>query len=402
MALPLYQKITRVLPGKPFGDGSDGALTISASQDQSQARNGCSGTAGSTTLNLAGGPGGLTNGNVIFIHQTRGSGAGQWEINKIVSGGGTATLTLEKTLQFTYSDGGNNQAQVIKIPMHTDITINPGVTLSAPKWDQDTGGVVILAAKGTLTVNGTINTKGVDSPVGGSDNAAGLGYWGGGNKQQTGTQSAKTGEGTPGPFVTVQTGANNGNGGGGGHEHDPNHAGGGGGGNGTAGGSGQGGGGQAIVGAGGTTAGNAELTLMAFGGGGGGGAMTGGNVGGAGGCGGANAIIIAKNINITGSINSRGGNGSIGHSPDGAGGGGGGGGSVIAQCKTAALGGSLINATGGAGGTSGANAGGAGGIGRIAVHHSGAVTGTTNPAFTDILDGTLTDAAGGSFLLNFT
>lgn len=65
----------------------------------------------------------------------------------------------------------------------------------------------------------------------------------------------------------------------------------------------------------------------------------------------------------------------------------------------AVLGSNLLTATGGAGGTE-TRAGGNGSTGRIAVHHYGTVTGTTNPTFTDVTDASLIET-GGSFLFNF-
>lgn len=401
----MSQRISDFRTGKPFGDGTDGDLVISANAtwgtgNPSVPISACNGSAGANTLGVAS-PGGFANGDLIFIHHTRGTNqnTGGWEVNKIVSGGGTGTFTLQNNLSFTYTDGGADQSQVIKIFEYDDVTVNPGVTWTLPVWNQDLFGIMVFAAKGVVNIGGTIDAKGLNSPTQGNFNG-GAGYGGGGNKQQTGTQSALTGEGTPGTQLVVQNGAANGNGGGGGHEHDPNSAGGGGGGNGANGAAGGGGGGQAIVGAGGGTAGSADLSLMNFGGGGGGGAMPGGNVGGGGGVGGGDVVIFTKEFTIPGIMTGNGGNGNIGHSPDGAGGGGGAGGSLLVKCQTAALGSNRLTATGGAGGSSGGNAGGAGGVGRISIHHSGPVTGTTNPAFNDTFDSTLREAVGGAFLLN--
>ena len=87
-------------------------------------------------------------------------------------------------------------------------------------------------------------------------------------------------------------------------------------------------------------------------------------------------------------------NGTSGTDVNSSGGGGGGaGGSCLIACQVATLGTNVITATAGTGGASG-GAGGNGGngsVGRIAIHHSGTVTGTTNPTFTDVSDGSLTE-----------
>src|SRR3990167_845309 len=96
-----WQKLTRVLGSSPFGDGRDGALTISGNTTQSLTVKSCSGSSGGTTLTLA--SAGFTNADVVIIHQSRGTGVGQWEVNSIASGGGTATLTVSQALQYTYT-----------------------------------------------------------------------------------------------------------------------------------------------------------------------------------------------------------------------------------------------------------------------------------------------------------
>lgn len=63
------------------------------------------------------------------------------------------------------------------------------------------------------------------------------------------------------------------------------------------------------------------------------------------------------------------------------------------MCKTATLGTNFLTAVGG----NNANIAGVGSVGRIAVHHSGIVTGTTNPTFYDQLDLTLVEKGGGFF-----
>jgi hypothetical protein len=71
----------------------------------------------------------------------------------------------------------------------------------------------------------------------------------------------------------------------------------------------------------------------------------------------------------------------------------------LVVCQTAALGTNALVSTGGAGGTGSGGNGGGGSVGRIAIHHSGAITGTTNPTFTDVEDTTLVESGGAFFAL---
>ena len=105
-ALNAWQKISRVL-ASDFGDGASGSATISSDPNTRATITGTAtqttGTAGSTAF---------ANGDLVMLHQTRGTGAGQWEINRVASGGGTTSLTFSKALQYTYGP----DAQIIKIP----------------------------------------------------------------------------------------------------------------------------------------------------------------------------------------------------------------------------------------------------------------------------------------------
>jgi hypothetical protein len=384
-----WQKITRVLPGLPFGDGIDG--DYNSSSIPTMTYRSCSGSSGSTTLTL--GSAGFSNGDLILIHQTRGTGAGQWEINKIVSGGGTTSLTLQTALQYTYTDSGASQSQVVKIPRYNNVTC-PSGTWTVPSWNGDTGGILVLAAKGTVTITGTINATGVGFQAGAQVSGADVG--------------GQQGEGTSGGGGGTSSSANgNGGGGGGTGSGLDGGAGGGGGGNGTSGQNG-GAGQQPSGGAGGATAGSSDLTVAVFGGGGGSGSAgrNGSNIGYAGGPGGGAIFIFAKTINITNSITINGTNGANATTNNGGGGGGGSGGSFLIACNTATLNSSLVTAVGGTGGTAGTSnggnrQGGNGGVGRIALHYSGSYSGSTNPTLYANLDPSLVEATGGSFLYNF-
>ena len=364
------------MAGLPFGNGSDGAYssaTIPTITSYS-----CSGTSNSSTLTLA--SSGLANGDVILIHQSRGTGVGQWEVNRVTTGGGTTSINLLQPLKYTYTDSGASQAQVMKILMYSSINITSG-TWSPTDWGGNTNGIFPIACKGTGTFANTLELNGGTATSGGGlgSGATGGGFYGG--------DSANMGEGTEGAS-SAGSGSNNGSGGGA-RGADGGDAPGGGGGNGTAGSAGAGTGGNPE---GGDASGVADLTNITFGGGGGGGYNDYGPDGmRGGGSGGGIIILFCKNI-VTSSatIGASGGGGGAANTGT-SGGGGGAGGSILVVCQMGTLGTSKLTCNAG----SGASGGGTGGVGRIAVHHSGTVTGTTSPTFTDVTDGTLVENIGG-------
>jgi len=393
--LDSWQKITRVLPGLPFGDGVDGAY--SSATIPTMTYRSCSGSSGSTTLTL--GSAGFSNGDLILIHQTRGTGAGQWEINQVVSGGGTASLTLLKALQYTYTDSGASQAQAVKILRYTDVTVPSGATWAVPGWDGNTGGIFVLAAKGTVTVTGTIYNKGSDGATSGGGGAwvypsDGGGFKGGGARDginSFGYQGeSPTGAGT-------QSSSANGGGGGAGGGNALYNAGGGGG-HATAGTSGSGSG--STNGTGGGTYGTSDLTTIFFGSGGGGATGTANSTVVSGANGGGIIILIAKTFSISGSINVKGGTHNVTNYRET--GGGGAGGSCLLVAKDATLGTNLVDATSDPTiDNSQPEQSGDGGSGRIALHYSGTYSGSTNPTLYANQDPSLVEAAGGAFLFNF-
>ena len=346
MALGAYQKINTVMGGRPFGSGKDGPYSNAALPGLSFSS--CSGSGSTLSVTTAT----FANDELILVHESRGlSTVGQWEINRVLSGGMSNTLSLYRSLNYTYTDSGNSQAQCIKIPQYSSFTISG--TTSITDWAGDTGGIFIAAVSGIASITGIIS-------------ADSRGYDGG--PGDIGSTGVSHGEGTQGPVVywpsaLLDTGGSGGGKGGGG----------GGGGHATSGGNGTGG---YEPGYGGDAAGLADLTTMVFGGGGGSGASA-NEYDGDGAPGGGILFLIAKTITLTGSISNYGGTGE--NSSNGTGGGGGAGGSVLLVCQTATLGSNLIAATGGSGGTSPNGNGGAGSTGRIAIHYSNSYTGTTNP-----------------------
>lgn len=380
-----------------FGDGSDGDYSSAGNATDAPIDSSCSGTEGSTSLSATNAS--FVAGKPVLIHQTRGTNAGNWELNQIdsyVAG----TITLKKPLINTYTDSGASQAQVIQLKQYNNFTQNSGHTLTAKAWDGNVGGIIAFLAKGTVSGNGSININGLTgSKAQGFTTAAGgggIGFRGGrGRASNSGTVVDYCGEGTAGASTTKQ--AKNGSGGGAGNASgQPLSASGGGGGNGTAGTNGY----QSGVtgGYGGDTAGVAGLTSMVFGGGGGGGAGYDNNGGsyyiGGGGGGGGIFLCIGNIVDVSGlTINLNGGNKGDGtYAQDG---GGGSGGSCLIKAKTATLGTNKITAIGGSTGDNGA-----GGVGRIHLDYSVSYTGTTSPTLDATLDTTII-AGGGSLPLFF-
>ena len=377
-----------------FGNGSDGALTISADTTDTPIDSACTGTVATTTLTATNAS--FAAGQVILIHQSQGTGAGTYQRNKIISYT-AGTITLDQALNATYTTG----AQVLVLKQYTNVTVNSGKTWTVKAWNGTTGGILAFLANGTVTVNGTITASGSDTTTVTGYNATVSGSTGGGFRGGNGYiyssnppgSTGQAGEGTTGAAL-VQNAAN-GNGGGGGTRNIGGSSGGGGGGNGTAG--TVGGGNDATNGQGGGVSSNAELTTMTFGGGGGGPSYyssSGGTVGG--GASGAGIIFISSvNITVSGNIAANGGNGGVG--TDIGQGGSGAGGSILIKCQTGTLGSGKITATGGNPINTTTGYGGYkgnGGDGVVHIDYSTSYTGTTSPTLNANLDTTLGAADG--------
>lgn len=372
-----------------FGDGSDGALTISSNTTEAPIDSACTGTSGAYTLSATNAS--FAADQEILIHQTRGTGAGAWMKNTIQSyTAGTITLVLP--LNTTYVSG----AQVRVLKQYTNVTINSGITYTAKAWDGTVGGILAFLANGTVTVTGTITASGGDGAVAsGSSSAAGGtggGFRGGATTAQAGTSNQ--GEGTSGAG-SASTSANGSGGGGGKTGSSGDGASGGGGGHAATGAAGQNGATGSktgTVGSGGGLSGSADLTTLTFGGGGGGGASPNSltNERGGGGSGGGIVFIAATDISVGGGISSNGGNGGNGYWD----GGGGAGGSVFIKAQTAALGTNKITASGGTGGGTPDQGVVSASAGRIHVDYLTSVTGTTTPTFSSIQDTSLGSSDG--------
>lgn len=401
-----WQKITRVFPGKPFGDGRDGDITVSDGVWGSEPGVGWanfSGSAGSTTGSFSdiawfNGVNGGRVGDIVLIHQTRGTGAGQWEINQIVGRSGS-TLTFKEPLKYTYTSSGNSQAQIVSSGQYKNLTISTNLTPYLG-WNGSAGGIIFMVVKGVLNVNANIDVSA-------------KGFMGGSRAGQNDNNYAYRGEGINENVNTTRSRNNNANAGGGGlNETSSNarHGSGGGGGHGTSGETGiDHDGGQDTSGIGGAVVGNTYLTSIFFGGGGGGpgsnwqeslSSSRGGNGGGA-------VIIFAKEIYLNNNIWAKGENGLPKPSGNSCGSGGGAGGAVLLCGHLVNIGSNKINTQGGSGslGTGTNTRGGNGGKGRIAIYYgkplSGSVSSSYYGSYWTEQDPDLIEKFGGSFLLNF-
>lgn len=358
-----------------FGDGSDSSLTISSNTTEAPTDSACTGTAGTQSLSATNAS--FAVNQVIYIHQTRGTNAGQYERNTI-QGYTAGTITLGTSLLGTYVTG----AQVRVVPQYTNVTINSGFTYTAKAWNGTVGGILAFLYNGTLSGAGNLS-------------ANGKGFRGGAAVTQV--SGGNQGEGTAGAG-TVSAAAN-GNGGGGGQADSIGAAGGGGGGNSTVGetAANQG---SHVGGIGGSVVGATDLSNMVFGGGGGsGGAGQAGGSGtatsGAGGNGGGIIYVAGVTDSLTGTTTAYGlvgGDGTGTANP--AGGGGGAAGSILRKSQVATLGTNLNIATGGAAGHYGGSGGSAtngvvGGNGYIVLDYLTSYSGTTSPTLNAIQDNTL-------------
>lgn len=375
-----------------YGDGRDGALTISSNTTEDPIDANCTGTSGQytlTTTNEHASFSAIANGDWVLIIQSRGTNAGTCQFAK-VQGYSGGVLTLQDALTFSPDHSATlnvaNKAQVRKIKQHTTVTVNSGINYTAKAWDGFKGGILYFFASTSYTNTGNVVVTGKGYNQNGDHNPSTTGRYG------------QTGEGSAG-FGTQETssvagGTRAANGSGGGAGTDFQNVGAGGGGNKNAGSDGV----ANLSGIGGIAVGDDLLTTLHFGGQGGGAGTGGGHTplyGGEGGDGGGIFGFRAPTFTNTGTINLDGSPGNGGLTPDGSGGGGGAGGSFLGWFQTGTLG--TISAQGGAGGTvpNGKN-GGAGSVGRIVTYYATSVSGaaSTTPVTNTIQDTTLSAVTG--------
>jgi hypothetical protein len=378
--LNVWQRINRVLPGLPFGNGISGNATLSSSSSRTTLS---AVSSGQTAITI--GAAILSNGDIFALHQSQGVGAGQWEINKVVSGGGTTSIVCDKPLQYDYVA----PAQVIKIVLYNNVTLN---SYSVTPWDGSVGGIDFICGKTSITGTGILDFNGGPGGITGAGNdLTAAGGSGGGYRGGPGRNAVESGgiQGEGSSSYGIGSPSANGEGGGGGAGVPDDGSAGAGGGHG-----GVGSPNSSANATPGGIGGTVDLIGMIFGGGGGGGYKIRANPTAGGGSGAGILVLISRNIDISGmtSVTLTGGNGGV---VGETGGGGGAGGSCLAFCISGIFGDGILVAGGGIGGNSGQYDGGNGGVGVIAVHHSGIVTGSTTPAFTDVLDPTIVESVGG-------
>ncbi len=102
--------------------------------------------------------------------------AGFYEFKRVVAVTGTS-INVAGGLSNTYTSAnanttdGNRRFQVIRVPQLASASLPPGTT-TVPAWNGSTGGVLVVDASGTLSLNGaTINADGAGFRGGGSQNA---------------------------------------------------------------------------------------------------------------------------------------------------------------------------------------------------------------------------------------
>src|SRR5438045_1091315 len=108
-----------------FGNSSDGTLSVSGSTTDAPIDSACTGTSGTTSLTATNAS--FAASQRVLIHQTRGTGVGNWELNTIASYV-AGTITTVSPLANTYASG----AQVLVVKQHSGVTISG--TLTAKAW----------------------------------------------------------------------------------------------------------------------------------------------------------------------------------------------------------------------------------------------------------------------------
>lgn len=394
-----------------FGDGRDGALTISTNTTEDPVDANCSGTSGTSTLTLTNAHASFASvqtGDKVLIHQTRGTGAGLKQIATVQSYAVGGILNLQEPLSFspTHSatESAADKAQVRVLKQYTNVVVNTGITYTCKAWNGFKGGIIGWFANGVTTINGTVTGKGKGfrGGVGYQDGLTGP------DKKNLPLNIGYYAEGTGGASARASNYIYTANGNGAGASSNGSdilhNCGGSGGGNGAIGLTGQRFTSNGNSGAGGGLSGDANLVTASFGGGGAGGTTHGTGTSEAntprnGGAGGAYAEIASATFTMgsIGVVNMDGNDGESGaQGLNDACGGGGAGGSVVITSENPSLGSSQITAVGGSGGlkiidrTDGGN----GANGRVAIYYSTTYSGTTAPGATYVLAPNLSNTSG--------
>ncbi len=394
-------------PTPAYGDGSDGALTVTGELvlDSCHTLQSASGT----TLVVGTSAAGFLPTGPLLLHQVRDDvpavsgdladydegASGRWEIAWSVSftAGPPLSATLASSLLSSYATDSRRSAQVCKLPQFRSVHVTSTGRLRPTPWDGVEGGVLAFLVSDDLSVD-----------VGGHVSADGRGFRGG---------QLATNNGCSGTMTALDFALTNGNGGGKGEGLDAASYGIGGKGNrANAGGGGNacnwGGAGGANGGDGGSGGGDANgagipgqrvdssQTLLLLGGGGGAG-QRGENGAGPGGAGGGIFFGFVRLLAGAGTISASGNNGEDG-TLDGGGGGGAGGTIALYAADANGFTGSIA-AVGGDGGSvdDGASRGpgGGGGGGRVHAPASPSASRTTEGGTPGTHNGSSDGALGG-------
>lgn len=327
-----------------FGNGKDGDLVVSSANTIINSYTSLSGSysAGDKIINVSD----ATNfaiGDAVIIHQSRGTGGGNKQKNRIEGKSGNQ-LTLSIPLDYGYGDdAGNRQAQLVRCPEYRSVKINNAASITPTAWNGDIGGIIAYSCNGKTTVDGFFNLKG-------------KGFRGGvGAQDDGGRVPAFKGESSAGPSVSIgaMDGDNspNDSGGGGGDSIGDWGGGGGGAGHAASGATGTNPTGNAPPGQGGNAVGDTSFSSAHLGAGGGGGGIDDSTYGGQGGDGGG--LLFADSYefvinNSTGYIDLDATNGTS-HGDSGGGGGGGAGGGAFIRTAKGDIGTDRIYSRGGTG-----------------------------------------------------
>ncbi|MFN6077370.1 MAG: hypothetical protein ACK46Y_17580, partial [Fluviicola sp.] len=101
-----------------------------------------------------------TTNTVAYGQVTNLNSSGLYEFNYVVSNAG-GVLTLQNPILNSYLASG--KTQVVKVPQYTTLTVNAGASIVPGPWQIagafKKGGLVVIHATGTVTVNGSIDAS---------------------------------------------------------------------------------------------------------------------------------------------------------------------------------------------------------------------------------------------------
>ena len=201
-----------------LGTGADGAITVSQSSN-CQTGTGSFSSALCKAIDLTAGAAigtnvitvssttGFSVGDEIMIIQMEGTGIGNYETKRISAVTSTTGITLSSTVTKAYQ---STDAQIVRIPNFTTVSVSSGGTITTSAWNGTTGGVLFLRATTSITVasGGIIDMNALGGP-GGGGGPTGIGV----TQTCNGTNRAGP-NGTSGTVGTAGSGSGGGTGGG--------------------------------------------------------------------------------------------------------------------------------------------------------------------------------------------